>query len=113
MQEYADNNSDLTNGFIDYFRIGNSNRICLHIVSGRISPWVIFNSSSGVEFLEGLREDQVQLIVPYIEPDYWQRKFHDYPEDEKIVDEELLNPRHQKAKRFRPAVKNILGKYRH
>jgi hypothetical protein len=90
MQDYADNHPDLKNGFRDYFKYGNGNRICHHIVSGRISPWVVFNCSTGVEFLENLTEDQVAIILPYIEPDYWQRKFRDYLADTEWV-KDILN----------------------
>lgn len=81
MTEYADNNSSLRNGFTDYFRYGNTNRVCYHISTGRISPWVVFNCASGVEFLDQLTEEQVSLIIPTLDPDYWQKKFKDYPED--------------------------------
>ena len=81
MQEYADSNTDLKNGYRDYFKYGNGNRICHHIVSGRISPWVIFNCSTGVEFLERLDETQIGTIIRYIDPDFWQKKFVDYIAD--------------------------------
>ena len=81
MQQYADNHPELKNGFRDYFRYGNNNRIIHHITSGRISPWVVFNCGSGVEFLDGLSEEQVEIILPYIDPDYWQKKFRDYLSD--------------------------------
>ena len=63
----------------------NANRICHHITSGRISAWVIFNCGSGVSFLEGLDDGQVQIIMPYIDPDFWQRKFTDYLADTEWV----------------------------
>jgi hypothetical protein len=85
MQDYADNNLDLKNGYRDYFKYGNGNRICHHIVSGRISPWVVYNCGTGVEFLDGLSEDQVAIIMPYIDPDFWQRKFKDYLADTEWV----------------------------
>ena len=81
MTEYAESHPELKNGFKDYFRYGNVNRICHHIASGRISPWVVFNCDSGVGFLDGLSEEQVEIILPYIDPDYWQRKFRDYTAD--------------------------------
>jgi hypothetical protein len=81
MQDYADINPELKNGFSDYFRYGNSNRICHHIVTGRISPWILFNCASGVAFLDQLLEDQVSMIITYIDPDYWQRKFVDHMAD--------------------------------
>lgn len=85
MQEYADTHPELKNGFTDYFRYGNSNRICYHISTGRISPWVVFGCSSGVDFLDGLNEEQLNMIMPWIDPDYWQRKFKDYMADTEWV----------------------------
>jgi hypothetical protein len=81
MTEYAESHPELRNGFKDYFRYGNVNRVCHHIASGRISPWVVFNCDSGVGFLDGLSEEQVAIILPYIDPDYWQTKFRDYLSD--------------------------------
>jgi hypothetical protein len=85
MQEYADNHLELRNGFRDYFRFGQPNRICYHVSTGRISPWIIYNSTSGVEFLEGLNENQINLIISWIDPGYWQQKFQDYMADTEWV----------------------------
>lgn len=85
MQEYADSHPELKNGFTDYFRYGNSNRICYHISTGRISPWVVFGCNSGVDFLDGLNEEQLAMIMPWIDPDFWQRKFKDYMADTEWV----------------------------
>jgi len=85
MQDYADTHPELKNGFTDYFRYGNGNRICHHIATGRISPWVVYNCASGVEFLETLTEEQVGIILPWIDPDHWQRKFKDYLADTEWV----------------------------
>lgn len=81
MTAYAESHPELKNGFNEYFKFGNANRIVYHISTGRISPWVIYNCASGIAFLESLQEDQVAMIMPYIEPDYWQKKLRDYPED--------------------------------
>lgn len=85
MQQYADDHPELRNGFTDYFRYGNANRIIHHISTGRISAWILYNCDSGVEFLDQLSEDQVGLILPYIDPDYWQRRFRDYLADTEWV----------------------------
>ena len=85
MQEYTDENPEIKGGFKDYFRYGNGNRICFHISTGRISPWIIFNCDSGVEFLSGLGEEQIAMIMPWIDPDFWQRKFTDYVADTEWV----------------------------
>lgn len=80
MQKYTDETEDLTQ-FNYYFHHGNANRICHHISSGRISPWVVYHCKSGVDFLENLREDQIGMIMPWIDPDFWQKKFSDYLAD--------------------------------
>jgi hypothetical protein len=81
MQEYADEHQEFANGFRDYFRYGNPNRVCHHIANGRVSPWVVFNCTTGVEFLDQLNDEQIGLILPWIDPEYWQRKFQDYVAD--------------------------------
>lgn len=80
MEEYASGNSGLAH-FSHYFRYGNANRICHHITTGRISPWVIYNCDSGVEWLGNLSEEHVVLVMPWIDPDFWNRKFRDYVAD--------------------------------
>ena len=85
MQDYADEHQEFRNGFSDYFRFGNTNRICYHISNGRISPWIVFNCASGIEFLDGLNDEQIGLILPWIDPDYWQQKFKDYVADTEWV----------------------------
>jgi len=85
MQTYAEDHLELRNGFSDYFRYGNSNRVVHHIATGRISPWVVYNCTSGVEFLDNLGDEQVQIILPWIDPDHWQRKFKDYLADTEWV----------------------------
>ena len=89
MQIYADDHEELKNGFRDYFRFGQPNRICHHVSTGRISPWVIYNSTSGVAFLEGLNEGQLTLIMPWIDPEFWQHKFKDYLADTEWIKEAL------------------------
>lgn len=85
MQDYADDHPELKNGFSDYFRYGNSNRVVHHIATGRVSPWIVYNCESGVEFLEQLDPGLVEIVLPWIDPDYWQRKFVDYMADTEWV----------------------------
>ncbi len=81
MQNLADNDVKLSGQFNNYFRSASSNRICQHIANGRISSWVVFNCSSGVNFLEQLNEEQLSTILLWIDPEFWQRKFKDYMAD--------------------------------
>lgn len=59
----------------DVFKYVNANKICHHIVTGRISPWILYHSKSGSEFLQTLNTDQTMLIFDYIDPEKWQIKF--------------------------------------
>ena len=85
MQDYADEHKEFANGFRDYFRYGNPNRICHHIANGRVSPWIVFNCSTGVEFLESLNDEQIAIILLWIDPEFWQRRFQDYVADTEWV----------------------------
>ena len=80
MEEYALGDSGLAD-FSHYFKYGNHNRICYHVTTGRISPWVIYNCDSGVQFLESINQEHLAIILPWIDPDYWNRKFTDYVAD--------------------------------
>lgn len=85
MQDYADADQILQNNFNNYFRLGSRNRIVNHIQNGRISPWIVYNCDSGVDFLGSLNEEQIGLIMPWVDPDFWQRKFKDYAADSEWV----------------------------
>ena len=89
MQEYAEANPELKNGFNDYFRYGNGNRIVYHISTGRISPWVVYNCTSGIAFLGQLTEVQVGMIINWVDPDFWQARFKENQTDIKWAKEIL------------------------
>jgi hypothetical protein len=59
----------------DVFRYSNSNRLCLLITNGKISPWILYHSDSGKQFLDNLNETQVKMIIDYINPELWAIKF--------------------------------------
>lgn len=60
----------------DVLRYGNVNRICFEITKGKISPWMLYQSSSGLSFLEKLDNTQQKMILDYINPEQWALKFH-------------------------------------
>ena len=66
----------------DCLRYGNSNKMAYAVNTGRISPWVIYNSESGQKFLNDLDPTQIAMVWPYIDADFWMRKFKDYPADQ-------------------------------
>ena len=67
--------------FNDYFRYGNANRICQEISVGKISPWAIYCSDSGIEWLSNLNEDQLNSVYEWIDPDAWKKIIAKYPEE--------------------------------
>jgi hypothetical protein len=73
----------------DYLRYGNANAICYAITTGRVSAWILYNCDSGQQFLASLNQEQIAMIWPWIDADFWQRKFHDYPADREYVHEML------------------------
>jgi hypothetical protein len=74
----------------DYIRYGNRNRVCHLITNGKISPWLLYQSESGVDFLGNLDEGQQRLIMDYINPEQWAIKFR--RNTEMVVQvKELLN----------------------
>lgn len=85
MQDYAEKlrleGTGTLGDYSDYFRRGNTNRICHHITTGRISAWVVYCCDSGLGFLDNLSPEQVGLVMPYIDPDYWHRRLQEYLAD--------------------------------
>jgi len=69
----------------DYLRYANSNAVCYAITTGRISPWIIYNCEAGQTFMNNLNQEQINIIWPMIDPDFWQRKFQDYLADQEYV----------------------------
>lgn len=67
--------------FNEYFKQVGDGTICHHITTGKISPWVVYNCDSGIDWLSNLNEEKAELILPTIDPDFWNRKFKDYLAD--------------------------------
>jgi hypothetical protein len=81
MNEYAELHPELKNGYVDYFRYAGINGICHRISTGRISSWIVYNCESGIEFLSKLNQEQIAIIMPWIDPDHWHKRFKDNPQD--------------------------------
>lgn len=75
----------------DVFKFVNSNKICYLITAGKISPWVLYHSASGKEFLSKLNEDQTNLIFDYIHPEKWNIKFKRDPDSVNEVSKLIKN----------------------
>jgi len=86
MESWADENGVHLH---TYFFACNPNKICSHIVNGRVSSWVIFNCDTGVNFLSKLNPEQLQIIYSYIDPDFWRRYFVKFHQETAIVKDAL------------------------
>ena len=82
MEAWAEDKESVFN---HYFCYVNSNILVKDITTGRISSWRIYNCTSGQEALNKLNTEQIEMIFPYIDPDFWKRKFMDYFADTEWV----------------------------
>ena len=73
----------------DMLRYGNANKICYAITTGKISPWLLYQSDSGVRFLDTLNEGHVKMIIDYINPEQWAIKFKRDAEHTKKINDTL------------------------
>jgi hypothetical protein len=70
-----------------YFAYVNLNRSTHDIREGLISPWVVLNSRAGKEMLTRLNDEQLDIVGPVIDPQFWMRKFKSLPADHELVKE--------------------------
>jgi hypothetical protein len=73
----------------DMLRYGNANKICYAITTGKISPWLLYQSDSGTRFLDGLNEGHVKMIIDYINPEQWAIKFKRDAEHTKKINDTI------------------------
>lgn len=74
----------------DCLRYGNTNAMVYAITTGRISAWVIYNCDSGRDMLAGLGPEQIAIAWPFVDADFWAKKFQDYLADTEYA-REILN----------------------
>lgn len=68
-----------------YFQYVNLNRATHDIKEGLISPWLLLNTKSGVEMLKKFNDEQLEIVAPYIDPEFWKRRFNTLPADVELV----------------------------
>jgi hypothetical protein len=73
----------------DIMRYGNDNAVAYAISTGRISAWIVYNCESGQGYLENMNPDQIKIVWPWIDPEFWQKKFKDYQADQEYAKEIL------------------------
>lgn len=70
MHEWGENNANEWN---TYFDAVPTNLGVFHICSGKISPWVIYASNRAQTLLDRFNEEQLKMVIEYIDPYYWQK----------------------------------------
>lgn len=73
----------------DVLRYGNVNKLMLAVSAGRLSPWAIYCSNSGREWLSSLRDDQLQIVWTYVNAGQWDEIMNRRPEDTAYANEIL------------------------
>ena len=82
MQSWAnDNNSTWDH----YFKYVSTNRATYDIKDGKISPWLLLNSSTGKQLLTSMIDEQLSSISNVIDPEVWVKKFKKQREDVALV----------------------------
>lgn len=82
MIDWADKNNSLWNHYFTYVSLS---RATFDIKDGKVSPWLILNSTTGKELLQKLNDEQLDAISPVIDPPYWIQKFKKTPDDVTMV----------------------------
>jgi len=82
MQEWAEETGNELN---EYFMKVSANRFVQHILNGRISCWTIYCCDNGIDKFNSLSEEQVTLLLPWIDPEFWTKKLKDYAADTEMT----------------------------
>jgi uroporphyrinogen-III decarboxylase len=73
--------------FSHYFNYVSLNKAVYHIRNGKISPWVILNSNAGKNMIGKMTDEQLEMIAPAFDAQFWLKKFRQTPADVALVKE--------------------------
>jgi hypothetical protein len=82
MMSWADEHNAQWN---HYFHYASLSRACYDIKDGKISPWLLLNSTSGKEMLQKFSDEQLGHVQKIIDPPFWVSKFKKMPADIRLV----------------------------
>ena len=82
MMDWADKNSA---SWEHYFQYVNLNRATHDIKEGLISPWILLNSKSGKAMLQRMNDEQLEIVSPFVDPQFWIKRFNTLPADLELV----------------------------
>ena len=84
MMEWADEHNA---NYTHYFSYVSLNKAVHDIKNGNISPWVILNCTTGQTMLRNMSDEQLDMIAPAFDVQYWLRRFKELPADAALVKE--------------------------
>jgi hypothetical protein len=82
MMEWGDKNNS---PWEHYFAYVNLNRATHDIKEGLISPWVLLNTKEGKAMLQKMNDEQLEIVGPVVDPQFWIRRFKSLPADTELV----------------------------
>ena len=82
MVKWADKHDSVWNHYFLYVSLS---RATYDIKDGKVSPWIILNSSSGKDLLKKMNDEQLTAISTVIDPQFWLLKFKRLPDDVNFV----------------------------
>jgi len=82
MMDWGDKNSS---PWEHYFKYVHLNRATHDIKEGLISPWLLLNTKGGKEMLQKMNDEQLAIVGPIIDPQFWMRRFKSLPADFELV----------------------------
>ena len=82
MMDWAEKNQSVWHHYFLYVSLS---RATYDIKDGKVSPWLILNSSNGKEMLKKLGDEQLVSISNIIDLQFWLNKFKKLPADTELV----------------------------
>lgn len=84
MMEWAEEHNS---NFAHYFNYVSLNKAVHDMLDGKISPWLILNSTSGKTMISKMSDEQLSMISPVFDVKLWLRKFKEAPADVLMISE--------------------------
>jgi len=73
--------------FAHYFNYVSLSRAVYDVRNGKISCWMVLNSSSGKDMISKMSDEQLEMIAPAFDVPYWIKRFRELPADVALVRE--------------------------
>lgn len=86
MMDWAEEKNAVWNHYFDYVSLS---RATFDIRDGKVSPWIILNSTAGKTMLSKMNDEQLESISAVIDPQFWVRKFRQQKQDVELVKQVL------------------------